>query len=415
MNILLTTDVFPPYCGGSGWSTYFLAKGLQKQGHNIKVITYQQGHKKIVEDKYNGIDVIRIGRKLQSDPVSRLLEKKKSGTRFISQIKKSLKSDDIEIVHAAHMLSGLFTRSALDGKDIPYVITIRDYWPVCLYSTMISQGKPCRNCNSDTMKDCYASYNTKYGSLSSVIYGMIKKEMENRARVLKEAALAGFVSEYLMKKVKSKIEGVNAEVIPNGLDFDHIAAVLSEDPQIRFKSDYAVFIGKLEPYKGTDLLVELLENPKFKTPVVVIGEGMELEKIIATAEKNKKRAVFLGWTPNEEVLRIVKGAKLLLFPSVWDEPLSRVLLEASALGVPAVAMKTGGTPELIKNNSNGVLVNKPEDFARTVVRILNKTEKISEMKKNQITSAKQNFNQETIAGKWQEIYKQVINEGQKQD
>ena len=63
----------------------------------------------------------------------------------------------------------------------------------------------------------------------------------------------------------------------------------------------------------------------------------------------------------------------------------------------------------------GMPLNKPEDFARTVVRILNKTEKISEMKKNQITSAKQNFNQETIAGKWQEIYKQVINEGQKQD
>jgi len=43
LKILLVTDAFPPVCGGSGWSTYELARGLRSGGHDIAVVQPKPG------------------------------------------------------------------------------------------------------------------------------------------------------------------------------------------------------------------------------------------------------------------------------------------------------------------------------------------------------------------------------------
>jgi glycosyltransferase involved in cell wall biosynthesis len=48
-------------------------------------------------------------------------------------------------------------------------------------------------------------------------------------------------------------------------------------------------------------------------------------------------------------------ATVLVFPSLWPEPLSRVLLEALALGTPMAAMDTGGTREILRDEESGLL------------------------------------------------------------
>ena len=59
MNILLPTDSFPPTCGGSGWSTYELARGLMDRGHGVlvvKVIAGAGGRQQ--QSEYDGIPVV---------------------------------------------------------------------------------------------------------------------------------------------------------------------------------------------------------------------------------------------------------------------------------------------------------------------------------------------------------------------
>ena len=53
-------------------------------------------------------------------------------------------------------------------------------------------------------------------------------------------------------------------------------------------------------------------------------------------------------------------ASMLIFPSRGPESLSRVLLEASALGVPIAAMDTGGTRDIIEPGVTGLLASTPE-------------------------------------------------------
>lgn len=415
MKILITTDVFPPNCGGSGWSTLSLARSLRDQGNDLFVITYEYEKKGVSREKYEGLDLVRIGKTRASDPVSRLLEKRKTGARFQAQIKKTIKNENIDIVHAAHMLSGMYTSAALKNESIPYVITIRDYWPVCLYSTMLAKDGPCDGCSSGRLKECFVQYNEKYKVVSPVIVNLLKREMEQRRRTLVNAAKVGFVSEYLRSKIIAEIPGINGAVIPNGLNIEYIRDVTLTKPKCQVKPDYILFAGKLEKYKGSDIIINLLKTRSFKTPLVVIGVGSEKESMIAAAAEFNKKAAFLGWLENEETLRLMKRAALIILPSIWGEPLSRVLLESAALGVPVVALDTGGTSEVIENGVNGILVSKHEKFPSAVMQLIKNVEKKKRIGKAVMKTAVKKFNQTVLTGKWISLYEEVINESKKTD
>ena len=67
MRILLATDAFPPVCGGSGWSTYELARGLRDRGHDVSVVHAHAGPPAEHGRSYDGFRVRAIA--LSSPPV----------------------------------------------------------------------------------------------------------------------------------------------------------------------------------------------------------------------------------------------------------------------------------------------------------------------------------------------------------
>ena len=76
-----------------------------------------------------------------------------------------------------------------------------------------------------------------------------------------------------------------------------------------------------------------------------------------------------GWLPRDQVLGWMRHARLLVFPSHGPESLSRVLLEAAALGVPIAAMDTGGTRDIVIHEQTGLLSDSAPGLARDVARL----------------------------------------------
>src|SRR4029453_14212415 len=76
-----------------------------------------------------------------------------------------------------------------------------------------------------------------------------------------------------------------------------------------------------------------------------------------------------GGAQREDVLRSMARATALVFPSLWPEPLSRVLLEALALGTPVAAMETGGTRGILGGTAPGLLAPEVGALADAVARI----------------------------------------------
>ena len=61
MKILIATDAFPPVCGGSGWSTYELARGLRSRGHLVDIVQPRPQSSAVAQaittTSYDGFDV----------------------------------------------------------------------------------------------------------------------------------------------------------------------------------------------------------------------------------------------------------------------------------------------------------------------------------------------------------------------
>ncbi|HTS64984.1 MAG TPA: glycosyltransferase family 4 protein [Candidatus Acidoferrales bacterium] len=77
---------------------------------------------------------------------------------------------------------------------------------------------------------------------------------------------------------------------------------------------------------------------------------------------------FAGWTG--DVYDAMAGLNLLLVPSSPIEATTRVILEAFAAGLPVVAFRSGGIPEVIDHGVNGILAGSTEEMARESVRLL---------------------------------------------
>jgi glycosyltransferase involved in cell wall biosynthesis len=123
------------------------------------------------------------------------------------------------------------------------------------------------------------------------------------------------------------------------------------------------FAGQLWEGKGPQVAVEamaLLRAQGRAVELDVFGSGAAdflrfLERRIA--ERGLSETVRLrGRVPRESLAREYARSDVFLFCSTWQEPFSQGLLEALCTGLPAVATRTGGTPEAIQDGRNGLLV-----------------------------------------------------------
>ena len=65
----------------------------------------------------------------------------------------------------------------------------------------------------------------------------------------------------------------------------------------------------------------------------------------------------------------MRHAAMLVFPSAWPEPLPRVLIEASALGCPIVAVRTGGVGDVVVHGETGLLARSADQLSAHARRL----------------------------------------------
>lgn len=151
-------------------------------------------------------------------------------------------------------------------------------------------------------------------------------------------------------------EWPKVHVVRCGVD----AAFLAAGPQAIVDNRTMVCIGRLCEQKGQLLILEALgvlakEGVAFE--MVLAGDGpmraVVEERIAALGLAGKVRIT--GWVSNDVVRQELLGARVLLLPS-FAEGLPVALMEALALGRPAISTYIAGIPELVENGVNGWLI-----------------------------------------------------------
>lgn len=165
--------------------------------------------------------------------------------------------------------------------------------------------------------------------------------------------LRGFLTDSL------GVRGV--EVIPNGIDVDRYSGGAREATraELGFGPDDVVIgaVGNLYPVKGHTVLIEAVARlaPAFPTlRIAIAGRGDE-ESALRTQAKEAglgDRLHLLGF--RDDVPALLSAFDLYTLPS-FSEGQSLALMEAMAAGLPIVASRVGGNPELLREGESGLL------------------------------------------------------------
>lgn len=157
-------------------------------------------------------------------------------------------------------------------------------------------------------------------------------------------------------------------VMPNGLALPVAVSPPSTERQI-------LFVGRLEPGKGLDDLIEalpLVPNAR----LTVVGDGVDRARSEALAAGRPVR--FLGWKSQAELAEQYTRASVVVLPSSLVEGLPNVVLEAMAFGRPVVATRTGGVLDVVQGGINGALVepDRPAELAAAIGSLLSDSDRL---------------------------------------
>jgi glycosyltransferase involved in cell wall biosynthesis len=170
--------------------------------------------------------------------------------------------------------------------------------------------------------------------------------------------------------IKAGVPGEKCCFIPNGVDIGKYRPVLDKQnlkKQLGLSAkEIVLFVGRLEPEKQVDKLIEiwpLVRNEHPEAELVILGTGSQYELLKKSSGPGMR---FMGLI--DDVLDYYRAADLFILPSV-GEGLSNALLEAMAVGLPAIASRVGGTTDVITDGETGLLFT-PNDSVALLEKIL---------------------------------------------
>ncbi len=178
-----------------------------------------------------------------------------------------------------------------------------------------------------------------------------------------------------MKKRIKEICDIDASVIPNGIDLEKFKGLPHRNTSKLATNGQKtiLFVGRLHPIKGVAYLIEAMKTIVNKNPkarLLLVGDGGERQNLQNLVKKLDltKYVDFIGKVGNEKVLEYMATSDVLVLPSL-SEGFPVTMLEAMACGLPIVATKIGGIPEIVKNGENGFLV-EPQNTREISEKIL---------------------------------------------
>ncbi|MCX8179840.1 MAG: glycosyltransferase family 4 protein [Thermofilaceae archaeon] len=328
MKVVLCSDYFYPKLGGITTHVEYLAKSLEKRGHEVVVLT----KKAEFDDRIHGLNVVRVGSLFNSsNPLD------VPNTSEIEYFFSGFKPDVVHSHHAFSPLS-LFAISVAKKLGIATVLT------------------------THSIQFMY-DFDLLWRPSSYVLYPI--RQMINEAdRIIAVSRAAKTFIRYFTRK--------DVTVIPNGVCVNEFA--LSRK---LYDGRSILFVGRLVYRKGVHLLLDLMQHVLHEVPeanLTVAGAGYLAKPLryLAKTRGLREKVTLVLKPERQELIELYRRSNVFVMPSIYGESFGIVLLEAMASKTPIVAINQGGIGEVVKHGETGFLVNKGEveTMAHHVARLL---------------------------------------------
>jgi glycosyltransferase involved in cell wall biosynthesis len=371
MRILTCCNVYPPkFLGGAELVAHYQAKALQAAGHQVQVfaglpdsgrLQYRLKH-----DFYDGLAVDRVHlapTDYRSDYVNFV------HPQVEEHFTKVLADFRPDVVHF-HNVIGLSVSLIRLAHEFGArtILTVHDHWGFCFKNTLMkTEGVTCTDF-------------TRCDECQPFIDDGAQRQIPMRFRQdyfeLAIRDIDAFVSpsRYLAGAyIKAGVPASKLHVIRYGIDSDTFArgSRIPGYGRVRFS-----FIGYFGKHKGVSTILTALSLMKqpHSIRLNLVGEGEESEayKKQLCDRPYAEFIKFWGKVDNNHIRDVYRETDILILPSIWPENHPVSITEAMSSGIPVIASRIGGIPELVEDGITGFLFEPgdPADLAAKMDRFV---------------------------------------------
>lgn len=409
--VLLASDFFPPFIGGSERQTYLLSKKLAQLGHKVDVATiWHEGLPEHESD--SGVTIHRLQALMTQVPFFSKDPKRRFHPPFpdpalIWRLRKLIHRTKPAIVHASGWIA-YSCAIALTGNRIPLVVSARDYGYSCATRTLLYRGQVCSGPSVSKCIKCAAS---PYGAPKAfaAVLGILGGRRLLTYKISAVHSDTSFVQNIVERDLFGKSRNalrIRRQVIPSALDTSDEESVNLKFTDSLPQEPYILFVGALQSNKGLPVLLAAYQKLEAPPPLVLIGSVWP-----DTPDKFPPGVVVLKNLPHANVMNAWDGCLFGVVPSIWPEPFGQVSVEAMSRGKAVIAAAIGGIPEIIIDGRNGLLVAPGDvDALANALRKLIKDKELRERlgRAGQVDARR--FNVDSAIRQFEGLYMDLIND-----
>jgi glycosyltransferase involved in cell wall biosynthesis/GT2 family glycosyltransferase len=372
LDVLLAAHDFLPNRAGTELYTHDLARALERRGHRVRVLCPRYlvhgGPCTVQEGVYQGLPLVAV---LMGGDAVRLLR----NDAIKPVLREYLTRHRPDVVHVQHLMGLSVTfLELLRELDIPVVLTANDFWFLCEQGHLVhSTGARCDG--PETVDDCVRCLRERVGQipdreLPNVFHHLADRSYQHR-EAIRIPDLVICPSRFLLDTFRRYgFEARRMVHLPQG------AALFAPGTAHR-ESDGPLVIGYLGTIghrKGLDLLVDAFNGVDSRhTELHVHGKIIEESYFTETMRSigPGKMVKYHGAFSPTDLPGILADIDVAVVPS-RGENFPFVIREILHAGVPVIAPRVGGIPEIITDGVNGLLfdANDASDLARALEAVI---------------------------------------------
>ncbi len=362
MKVLLVNK-FHYLKGGS--ETYYFALGRLLKEKGCDVVYFSMKDEKNVPCAQEKYFVDHVDYNSSLSPVQAAAASVKLLYSFEAKRKfeKLLIDEKPDIIHLNIFQSQLTDSivSAALKHHIPIVYTAHDLKAVCPTYLMMNRGKICDRCIRGNYWHCISTSCMKNSRAKSLL-AVLEAEGYRIRKTYDRMNLIICPSQHHRKRLaqghicKPGILHYMPNFLPEGTEFH------AGDPN----GSYYLYFGRLSEEKGIMTMLQAFRQANVKRPLYIVGTGPQEQEIQQYIQKHKMQETvkMLGYMTGDDLKQIVASAYCVILPSVCCENAPYSIMEAQAMGRPAIVSDNGGLPELVTDGLNGFIFrgNDPDDL-----------------------------------------------------
>ena len=412
MKILVITNLYPPYyVGGYELACRDVVEGLKDRGHKIKVITSTYGVNKRQSDGeiYRWLQV-DVGQKAQKGTFAKLIQflrKEVNNQLAFNRLCNSFCPDVVYVWNLAYVSIAITVMTQCNKLPVCYFILdkwlLTDPW-YKLWNHQVS--KALIKFGMTLLRFLFNATSLRLSSSSSGLYYVRFVSEHLKRQYLKKADL---------KVLKPVTDGA---VIYLGIDVNQFSY-----KKIAHFNGRLLYVGQIVRHKGVHTLIKALEvivNQRgYESVTLTIVGGTIIPdyevyvRHLVSSLGLENNVYFAGSFSREKLPSIYHEHDILIFPSVWDEPLGLTQLEAMSSGLAVVGTGTGGSSEILQDEVNALVFPKEnaEVCATQVLRLIDNPELFEKIRQNGRRTVEEKFNFKNMMDKLDAALQEAVTSG----